>query len=91
MDRKEFCRLNNEHFQLIVEVSIPQLSNKKIHKYLPKSFTCDLGEDPRKHLKARLLKVIDSGEISPEDAHEVMRHAKFNLVSDLGGKFFKRF
>jgi hypothetical protein len=90
MDRQEFCRLNNEHFQLVIEVSIPQ-PDKKIHRYLPESFTCDLGEDPRKHLKARLLNAIDLGEISPEDAHEVMRHAKFNLVPDLGGKFFKRF
>ena len=88
MTREDFENMNSECFELVIEVVLPDLleNNKILRRYLPESFLSPLSKDPRSVLKGLLNQAMDVGGITADEAHYLMRFAKFNVVSDVGGK-----
>ena len=85
MNKNEFLQLNDRGFLLEIEVTVCTSPGFKCEE-IPSSFRVQLGQDPRTALKAVLIKAISSGEISPDEAHHVMRFSSYSVVSNLGGE-----
>lgn len=84
MDKQEFIHLNEKGFKQVIEIRISEAGlNLRQLKQLRSSLTCSIGEDPRSVLKKYLLESIDSGIISAEEAHYLMRFSTFHVVYDM--------